>query len=148
MNLNFDTANAIVEAAHAAWNNRNIEGVLDHYVDDLVYSCNAGGPNDGPLTVSGKSGLRGLLTPVLPVIESMTSIELFKFSNNIARLQLSAYVRHKRTGLELSGTYRQIMEFRGYKICKLEEIHDAALLSTFWRLVASETARPVTWLAE
>ncbi len=138
MELNFETAKAIVEAAHAAWNNRNIEGVLDHYTDDLIYWSNAGGPDDGPLTVFGKSGLRNLLTPVLPVIDSMTTIETFAFADGVARAQVSTFVRHKATGLDLSGYYRQLLYFRGFSIFKNEEFHDAAMLSTFWRLVHAE----------
>jgi ketosteroid isomerase-like protein len=145
LRLNFDTAKAIVEAGHAAWNTRNLEGVLDNYTDDLLYTSNAGGPDGQPLQAFGKSGLRAMLAPVLPAFETMTSIEDFKFDEDVARVRVISYAFHIATGLELSGTYRQIMHFRGFKICRLEEFHDAAKLNAFWRLLAAESAKPVPW---
>jgi ketosteroid isomerase-like protein len=139
LQLNSETAKAIVEASHAAWNRRNIEAMLDYYVEDLIYWSNAGGPDDAPLTIFGKSGLRNLLAPVLDVIDSATSIDAFNFVDGMARVQVSTYVRHKLTGLDLSGNYRQVLHFRDFKICKNEEFHDVAKLSTFWRLVARES---------
>ncbi|MFA5955084.1 hypothetical protein [Hyphomicrobium sp.] len=68
---------AIVEAGHAAWNNRNLDGMFDYYPEELVYTSNAGGPNGEPLTAVGKAGLRAMLAPVLPVLESATSVEHF-----------------------------------------------------------------------
>jgi hypothetical protein len=50
VSLNYETARVIVEAAHAAWNAGSLEGVLDKYVDDLVYISNSEGENGGPLT--------------------------------------------------------------------------------------------------
>jgi ketosteroid isomerase-like protein len=138
LKLNFETAKTIAEAAHAAWNAEDIEAVLGQYVDDLVYVSNAGGKNGKKLVVRGRSGLRELLTPVLPFIQNRTAIETFMFRDDVAHLQVSFFTRVKRTGLEHSGTYRQIMQFRGFKIGRLEEIHDAAMLNAFWRLVAAE----------
>jgi ketosteroid isomerase-like protein len=145
LRLNFDTAKAIVEAGHAAWNARNLEGVLDNYTDGLLYTSNAGGPDGQPLQAFGKSGLRAMLAPVLPAFETMTSIEHFKFADDIAWVRVNSFAVHKSTGLELSGTYRQIMHFRGFKICRLEEFHDAAKLNAFWQLLAVESAKPVPW---
>lgn len=55
---------------------------------------------------------------------------------------------HKATGLQLIGSYRQIMHFEGFKICRLQEFHDAAMLNAFWQMVAAGTSRPVPWISE
>jgi hypothetical protein len=73
----------MAEAAHAAWNAEDIEAVLGQYVDDLVYVSNAGGKNGKKLVVRGRSGLRELLTPVLPFIQNRTTIEAFMFRDDV-----------------------------------------------------------------
>ncbi len=84
-----------------------------------------------------------MLAPVLPVFDSVTSIEYFQFENDVARVRVAACAAHKATGLEFIGSYRQIMHFKGYKISRLQEFHDAAMLNAFWQMVAAETARLV-----
>jgi hypothetical protein len=113
--------------------------MLGHYVEDLIYWSNAGGAGDMPLTIFGKPGLRDRLVPALATFDSLTSIESFNFIEGVARAQITTYVRHRLTGLDLSGNYRQIVHFRDFKIWKNEEFHDVAKLSTFWRLVARES---------
>ena len=56
----------------------------------------------------------------------------------IARAQIDTYVRHRRTGHVLAGSYRQVVTYRGNEIWRIEEYHDAAKMAAFWRLVASE----------
>ena len=136
--LNYETARAIVESAHAAWNAGNLDGVLSNYVDDLVYTCNTGGPAGEPVTLYGKTAMRERFAPVLVTVESKTSVDGFSFEGGIARIRLSSCVRHKATGHVLAGSFRQVMHFRGFKICKLEDYHDAARMAAFWRLVQSD----------
>ena len=51
-------ARQILYAAHDAFNRRDIESLLDLYVDDLTYWSNFGGPAGGPLTITDKPSLR------------------------------------------------------------------------------------------
>ena len=88
MSINYETAQAIVEATHAAWNAGSLDGVLDKYVDDLVYTSNGEGENGGPLTIYGKEAFRNRFAPVLAAVESKTAIEGFHFQDGIARYQL------------------------------------------------------------
>lgn len=138
MSLNEDTARALVEAAHAAWNAGDLEGVLQKYVDDLIYVSNVEGANGQPLVIHGKEAMRSYLCSFQDAVESKTAIESFYFENGIARIRLSAFVRHKRSGHVLTGSFRQIMQFRGFQISKLDDLHDAAKMNAFWRLVHSE----------
>ena len=129
-----------MEAAHVAWNAGSLEGVLDKYVDDLVYISNAEGENGGPLTIYGKEAFRHRFAPVLAAVESKTAIEGFHFQDGLARVRLSTFVRHRTTGHVLTGSFRQLMHFRQLQICKLEDIHDAAKMRAFWQLVQLEMA--------
>lgn len=137
MDLNSDTAKAIVEAAHAAWNAGSIEGMLQKYVDDLVYVTNTG-PDGSSLTIRGREAFRARFEPIMGIVEAKTTIQHFHYDGRLARVRFGAYVRHRRTGHEMTGSYRQIIEFRGFQICRLEDFHDAAKMAAFWRLV--ETA--------
>jgi hypothetical protein len=37
----------------------------------------------------------------------------------------------------MTGTYREICTFRGNKIWKIEDFHDAARMSAFWKLIGA-----------
>jgi len=132
------TARAMVEAAHAAWSNGDLEGVLAWYTEDATYMSNVGPTPDGePYMITGKQAMRGFLGAVLQVAESMSVVEHFVFENGVGRARVACYIRDKATGLVLSGTYRQKHTFRDGRIATLEEIHDAARMAAFWRLVGS-----------
>ena len=140
LDLNYDTAKAIVDSAHAAWNAGDIEGVLAKYVDDLVYMPNFA-PDGDPKPIYGKEHFRQRFTPVLAIVESKTSIDSFHFQDGLARVHLSVFVRTRTTNHVLTGSYRQKFHFRGFRICKLEDFHDAAKMAAFWRLVDADTQR-------
>lgn len=133
-------ARTTLNATHAAWSKGDIDGVLAHYVDDLVYWCNTCGRDGSPLTIVGKADFRAFLEPIARIAESMSVPELFRFEDGVARAQVECYIKHRQTGLSLSGSYRQLAMFRGSQICRLEEFHDAAKMAAFWRLVAGETS--------
>jgi ketosteroid isomerase-like protein len=139
MTLNEHVAKAVLDAAHRAWSEGDVQGVLTHYVDDLVYVCNTGGIDGGALTIEGKAGMAAFLDPVVVVAQSMSVVESFQFHAGIGRARIASFTRHRNTGHTLSGSYRQIVSFRGSRICRLEEFHDAAKMAAFWRLVKSET---------
>lgn len=136
--LDAHTAREILDSAHNAWNRGDIEGVLAHYTDDVSYWCNAGSLDGTPHTIEGKQGLRTFLRSVTAVAESGTATEHFQFEDGVGRALVEAYIRHRRTGHILSGTYRQIITFKGRKIMRLEEYHDAAKMMAFWRMVTSD----------
>jgi ketosteroid isomerase-like protein len=133
-------ARAILDAVHAAWSEADMDAMLRHYADDLVYWLNVGDPAGGPLKIVGKAGLRDFLVGIATVVESVSVVEYFRVADDgVGRSQIAAYVKHKVTGLALSGTYRQVITFRDGKIVRLEEYHDAAKMAAFWRLIADES---------
>lgn len=134
-----ETANAIITAAHSSWNAGCIDDVLDKYVEDLIYVSNTG-PDGTSFTIHGKQAFREKFVPAMSVVDSKTTITAFRFEDGIARVRLSAFVRHRQTGHELTGTFRQMFHFRGFQICKLEDYHDAAKITAFWRMVEMDMA--------
>ncbi|WP_198011167.1 nuclear transport factor 2 family protein [Hyphomicrobium zavarzinii] len=131
-------AREILDSTHNAWSRGDVEALLALYADDLTYWCNAGSLDGVPYVIEGKQGLRTFLRSILSVAESATATEHFQFEEGIGRAKVEAYIRHRRTGHVLSGSYRQIITFRGRKIIRLEEYHDAAKMAAFWRMVTSE----------
>jgi hypothetical protein len=132
--LNGDTAKAILEAAQGAWAGGSVEGVLQKYVDDLVYITNTG-PSGASLTINGKDGLRRRFVAVMAAVESASRIDAFRYEGGVARIRLSAIIRHRSTGHVFKCSLRQIIYFREFQICKQEDFHDAAKMAAFWNLV-------------
>ena len=131
-------ARSVLEQAHAAWCKGEIERLLSCYADDCVYWCNAGSLHGSPFVIEGKQQLRAFLQSITLVAESKSVIDHFQFEDGIGRAQIEAYIRHRRTGHVLAGTYRQIVTYRGRKIARSEEYHDAAKMAAFWRMVTSD----------
>lgn len=134
------TARNLLNATHDAWCKGEIERLLSYYADDCVYWCNAGSLDGSPFVVEGKQALRTFLWSIASVAESHSVIDNFHLDDGIARANVEAYIRHRRTGYVLAGSYRQIVTYRGRKIARSEEYHDAAKMAAFWRLVTSEEA--------
>jgi ketosteroid isomerase-like protein len=95
-----------------------------------------------PYVLEGKPAYRTFLMSIVSVAESATATEHFHFEDGVGRAKVEAYIRHRRTGYVLSGTFRQVVTFRGRKIAKIEEYHDAAKMAAFWRLVTSDAPLP------
>jgi ketosteroid isomerase-like protein len=131
-------AREVLDATHDAWCKGEIERLLSHYVEDLVYWCNAGSLDGTPYIIEGKPALRTFLRSIASVAESASVTEHFQFEDGIGRSKVEAYIRHRRTGHVLSGSFRQVITYRGRKIAKMEEFHDAAKMAAFWRLVTCD----------
>ncbi len=136
--LDAQMAREILDSTHDAWCKGDVERILCHYVDDVIYWCNAGSLDGTPYIIEGKQSYRTFLTSIAAVVESASVTEHFHFEDGVGRAKVEAYIRHKKTGHTLSGSYRQIVTYRGRKIAKIEEYHDAAKMAAFWRLVTSE----------
>lgn len=148
MKLDEQRARIILDLAHAAWSRGDIEGVLDHYVDDLTYCCNTGGPDGGPLLITGKDGLREMLQPIADTAESVSVSEYFRYQDGVGRATIECYIRHKTTRHLMVGSFRQVVTYRGDKIERMEEFHDGAKMVAFWRMIYGEAAIEKALLAE
>lgn len=136
--LDAHAARDLLDGAHDAWCKGEIERLLSYYTDDFTYWCNAGSLDGIPYTIEGKQAYRTFLRSIAAVAESASVTEHFQFENGVGRAKVEAYIRHRRTGHVLSGSYRQLVTYRGRKIQRLDEFHDAAKMAAFWRLVTSD----------
>lgn len=138
MELDEHRAKMILDLSHAAWSRGDVEGVLSCFTDDVTYCCNTGAPDGGPLVVIGKKAYREMLQPIADVAESISVSEYFRFTDGVGRAKIECYIRHKKTHHTLVGSYRQLVAYRGDKIERLEEFHDAAKMVAFWRMISGE----------
>lgn len=136
--LDAQAAQDVLTAAHDAWNEGDIERCLAQYADDLTYWCNAGSLDGVPYVIEGKQSYRTFLMSITAVADSEARLERFQFEDGVLRGQIKASIRHRRTGLVLAGSYRMIATYRGRKIARIEEYHDAAKMAAFWRMVTSD----------
>jgi ketosteroid isomerase-like protein len=111
--------------------------MLASYVDDMVSITNTG-PHGAPVIIEGKAAFRTRFEPIMGILDAKTSIADFRHFGEFARIRFLTYVRHRATGLEVTGSYREICTFRGDKIWKIEDFHDAAKMAAFWNLVSFE----------
>lgn len=148
MEIDEHRARMILQATHAAWSRGDVEGLLTYFVDDVTYCCNTGAADGGALVVNGVSAYRKMLQPIVDVAESVSVPEYFRFADGVGRATIECYIRHKTTGHVLVGSYRQFVTYRGDKIERLEEFHDAAKMIAFWQMVYGETEIERTLLAQ
>jgi ketosteroid isomerase-like protein len=130
----------ILDLSHAAWSRGDVEGVLSCFTDDITYSCNTGAPDGGPLVIVGKTDYRAMLQPIVDVAESVSVAEYFRYDEGIGRAKIECYIRHRTTRHTLVGSYRQLVTYRGDRIARLEEFHDAAKMIAFWQMISGEAA--------
>lgn len=144
MPLTSHEAEAVLQEAHQAWTEGDVDGTLACYRDDLTYVCNTGSLDGGPLTISGKAQFRDFLLPVMETVDSSSVVSRFRFDDEIGRAFIDCKLRHRKTGLGLVGTYSQIVTFKRAKLARVEEVHDVARMAAFWRLVLSEEEEPAS----
>lgn len=137
MSISEALARQLLYAAHEAWNRRDIDFLIDLYVDDLTYWSNFGGsPNGGEITITGKAALR---THVMAFahFDCLSVPERFRFENGRGHVDAEFYMRDRKTGLTHAAMYRQIVTYRNAKILRLEEYHDASAFAAFLAMVQS-----------
>lgn len=135
MPLNYETAKAVVDEAHRAWSAGDIDAVLRTYADDIWFQRNAEQASAPPLVIHGKSEMETFLRGIASKVSGMAVLESFQFHSGIGRSRVSYFLTDRETGQTLSATYRQIIMFRGLQISRMEQFHDAARLSAFFRLI-------------
>lgn len=139
MTLDKFRARITLQAAHSAWSEGDVEGVLNCYTDDLTYYSNANSTGDGPLIIHGRENFRAMLMQITNAAQSMSTIEFFRFGDdNIGRATIQGFIQHRVSRHTLTGTFRQEVTYRGGRIAQMREYHDAARMRTFWRIVSQD----------
>jgi ketosteroid isomerase-like protein len=135
MPLNFDTAKAITDEAHRAWSAGDLDAVLRTYSDDLWFQRNAVDASSDPLIIRGKVAMGIFLRDIFSKATGMAVVENFQFHAGIGKSRVSYFLKDRETGESFSGTYRQILMFRHGQICRMEQFHDSARLTAFFKLI-------------
>ncbi len=134
------TAAAIVEAYHASWCVGNISGMMGWCHEDVSFYLNTGSPDGSALRLYGTSELTAFLAPITSMATSMTVPSYVSYRDGVARAHIKAFLRHRKTGHVLHGSFRQVIVFYGHKILGIEEFHDGAKMRAFWEMVRSDEA--------
>ncbi len=137
--MNANDARQILESAHAHWAAGQLEKVLDLYCDDCVYRSSTGGLEGRPLVVEGKAAYRDYLAPIMHENETVSTVINFSYSTGIGRARIAIYIKHRSTGHEITTTYRQLVTYRDGLMVQIDEYHDVARLSSFWRLAQRDS---------
>lgn len=135
--INIEIVKAILESAQESWNSGSVEGVLDKYSEDIIYTTNTGGPNGESVTIRGKENVRRRYLTTMELVESRSRIEYLRWDSGLVRTRLFVNMQHKETGVALTTRLRQIIRFRGFLIAEIQDFHDAAKLAAFWRFVGA-----------
>jgi ketosteroid isomerase-like protein len=128
----------ILYAAHEAWNRRDLAGLLQLFDDAMTYWSNVGGQHGGT-AIEGKPAFLDFLDP-LKDMEGLSVPHSLRFRDGTISASVEFYLRDRPTGHSHSGTFRQVLSFRGGRILRMEEFHDAAALSSFMALLGSESS--------
>jgi ketosteroid isomerase-like protein len=133
------SARQILESAHAAWEAGDLLAVLRFYVDDCVYCSITGGLEGAPFILEGKTAYRDYLAPIMRMNQTVSTVINFSYVTGIGRARIAIYIKHRETGHQITSTYRQIVTYRDNCIARIDEYHDVARLSSFWRLAQRDS---------
>jgi ketosteroid isomerase-like protein len=132
-----DERELVLRALHAAWSAGKLDKVMGCLAARVTYTSNVGEP-DKPFALEGKQQVKTYMQSILASCECASHVHRLEWRDGSAHARIGHVVRHKASGHELCGTFRQIARFRGSKICHIEEYYDAAKLMAFVRLIGAE----------
>ena len=133
----------VVAASLEAWARRDLEQSLSYMDDDVVFTFNAG---EGQLLLAGasrgKDEVRRRLQEILDLFDFQALVlESLRDDGETVRTSMLFYYRHKASGLNVEGRYRQVVRVESGLIVRVDEYHDAAAVDAFLRLAAETAAK-------
>lgn len=134
--LTDEQARALIESAHSAWSRGDLDAMLALFCDDMEFWCNAGDPSGGPIEFKGKKDFGLSLEPILRTTNAKSRVVSFRFDGEVAHVRASIRIESLISGAKIVAEYRQLVRFKGHQIVRMEEFHDAGLLTAFWKLHA------------
>jgi ketosteroid isomerase-like protein len=130
----------IVEDAISAWANRDLERTLSYMHEDVVHRLNVNSetvPFGG--STFGKAALRQKLQLLLDTFEFGAFVtEHAKVDETVVRVRIKIIYIHFLTGERLNVRFRFVITHHDGLITRIEELHDAAYVEAFMRLVATQ----------
>ena len=113
----------VLEAIITAWRHQDVEGVLVHVTDDIVWR-NSGGFAPA---IRGKAAMREVLVAMAAKIKT-NNWRIFDYAENDHRLFMEGVDEFWfHTGEHIAIPYAGSLEFRGDKVCEWREYFDGRL---------------------
>ncbi|MFM9845858.1 MAG: nuclear transport factor 2 family protein [Hyphomicrobiaceae bacterium] len=132
---------AIVESFLACWSVQDVEMTIAHVHDDFVYALyisETALPYGGE--TRGKDNVRAVLFAILAEFDYLRyDAEIIAIEGDVVRASVAFVYHHRRTGENLSGTKRMVLQLKDGLITRIDEYHDAAKVEAFMRLAAQRT---------
>lgn len=137
--MSLEEERVVIRLACRVWNDGDLEGLLDCFTDDIVYTVNVDGqevPYAG--NTVGKDQMRARLLVLLDnLVVNAFVIESLVHEKEFSRAMVLGYYRHKRTGERLDVKIRFRFWVKDGLITRMEENHDAPYVEAFQRFVRS-----------
>lgn len=128
---------SLVSACYAAWERRDIAGVIARFSDDGVYTIHV--PTDVFSFAGehrGTAALKACLEEILSQFSFLAhAVDGIFVNGDVARAQVVYYYRHTESGVQLDGRFRHVWRVGEGGIAQLDEYHDVALLRSFVEMV-------------
>lgn len=132
---------AIVESFLACWSVQDVEMTIAHVHDDFVYALyisETALPYGGE--TRGKDNVRAVLYAILAEFDYLRyDPAIVSIEGDVVRTSVAFVYHHRRTGENLSGTKRMVLQLKDGLITRIDEYHDAAKVEAFMRLTAQRT---------
>jgi ketosteroid isomerase-like protein len=128
---------SLVGACYAAWERRDIPGLIANFSDNSVYTIHV--PTD-VLSFAGehrgKAALKACLEEILSQFSFLAyAVDGIFVTGDVARAQVVYYYRHTESGAQLDGRFRHVWRVGDGAIARLDEYHDVARLRAFVEMV-------------
>ena len=132
---------AVVGSFLACWSVQDVEMTVAHVHDDFVYALyisETALPYGGE--TRGKDNVRAVLYAILAEFDYLRyDPEIISVEGDVVRVAVAFVYHHRRTGEDLSGTKRMVLQLADGLITRIDEYHDAAKVEAFMRLAAQRT---------
>lgn len=135
-----------LSAFHQALGNGDVERVLRMCASDVSYLSNIARGRRGLLTFKGLRAAERVLSRTVSSFECISVVDQISSSRNIVRAHFLFALRHRKTGFVLTGSCREIVEYRGAHISRIENYADSPRAAAYRELVAWEQGR-CAWLS-
>ncbi len=116
----------VLQAIISAWHNQDVEGVLVHVTDDIVWRNSSG---FAP-AIHGKAAMRNALQGMAPVIKT-NKWRIFDYAESQDRLFMEGVDEFwLKTGEHVAIPYAGVLEFRGLLVHEWREYFDGRISSS------------------
>ena len=116
----------VLQAIITAWHHQDVEGVLVHVTDDIVWRNSSG---FAP-AIKGKAAMRTALQGMAPIIET-NKWRIFDYAESQDRLFMEGVDEFwLKTGEHVAIPYAGVLEFRGLLVHEWREYFDGRISST------------------